>query len=567
MEAQTDIGEQAVLATADSKQEAMERAFAARREVRRHAVTDEIRRRAQLNAACLQSEDVRKTAKQAVREDPVRFADDWLWTYDPRNAGRSLPTKLPFRLRPRQKDLMGWLRRREDTESNGLVEKSREEGMTFTVLAYFLHAWLFREGFAGGIGSRKEDLVDKKDDPKALFPKLRYMLYALPEWMQPEGFSRGEHDNFLRLYNPDMGSSITGEAGDNIGRGGRTTLYFVDEWAFVEHPRSADAALSDNTNVRVYGSTPNGVGNRFYEDRHSGRMDVFTMHWRDNPAKNYEAAYVDEEGQLQRFHPWYEKKKLAENPLTIAQEVDISYTASAENTVIPAQWVQAAVGIDLPLLSPRRAGLDVASAEGSSEGGDDDVYCSRAGPHVLRVETLARANAAVKASCVSGFAKEDGVAMVSYDRLGVGEGITATLKHKEEELSFEVRGVANSEKPTNAKLDDKPDVPAHERFYNFGAEMWWGLRLRFKATYERASGIKAHPPASCISIPNNATLVAQLSQPTYSKNSKEQVRVHKKGEGGSSPDHAEALLYAFAPRRRKKLPKRQGSVVRSTASY
>ena len=549
MEATAEIPED-LLATAETKQEAMQEAFAAKRAQREASVAAEVRRRAKLNAACLDSKAVRETALAAAKASPIRFANDWLWTYDPRNAGKGLPTKLPFRLRPRQQDLMRWLDRREDTETNGLVEKSREEGMTFTVLAYLLHAWLWREGFAGGIGSRKEDLVDKKDDPKALFPKLCYMLYALPEWMRPEGFSRNEHDNFMRLTNPANGASITGEAGDNIGRGGRTTLYFVDEWAFVEHPRTADASLSDNTNVRIYGSTPNGVGNKFHEDRYSGRFAVFTMHWRDNPAKNYEAAYVDEEGKLQRFHPWYEKKKADEDELTVAQEVDISYTASAANTVIKAKWVQAAVGFELEEGQPNRSGLDVAGG-----GSDDDVYCNRRGPVVRRLVKLQPGNPAAKAHETEELAIEDGCEALNYDRLGVGEGQTATLKHREEELPFAVHGVANSENPTKACLDDKPEVPADERFVDFAAEVWWGLRLRFKATYERKVEGADRADEDCISIPNDPTLIAQLSQPVYSKNSKEKIRVHKKGDpktskGAKSPDHAESLLYAYAPVRK-----------------
>ena len=38
--------------------------------------------------------------------------------------------------------------------------------MSYVVLGFYLHRWLFVEGFAGGVGSRKEDLVDKKGDPK-----------------------------------------------------------------------------------------------------------------------------------------------------------------------------------------------------------------------------------------------------------------------------------------------------------------------------------------------------------------------------------------------------------------
>jgi hypothetical protein len=42
-------------------------------------------------------------------------------------------------------------------------------------------------------------------------------------------------------------------------------------------------------------------------------------------------------------------------------------------------------------------------------------------------------------------------------------------------------------------------------------------------------------------------LMAQLSQPTFEKHGQsDKLRVNKKGHGSSSPDHAEALMYAFA---------------------
>ncbi|MDI5303740.1 hypothetical protein MJN76_29380, partial [Salmonella enterica subsp. enterica serovar Anatum] len=44
--------------------------------------------------------------------------------------------------------------------------------------------------------------------------------------------ARRKHSRFMSVEFPDTGAVIKGEAGDNIGRGDRTTLYFVDEAAF-----------------------------------------------------------------------------------------------------------------------------------------------------------------------------------------------------------------------------------------------------------------------------------------------------------------------------------------------
>lgn len=170
----------------------------------------------------------------------------------------------------------------------------------------------------------------------------------------------------------------------------------------------------------------------------------------------------------------------------------------------------------------------------------------------MRVATVHGADPGAKASNAEDLCRADKVDRIYYDRLGVGSGITATLKRREEELPFEVHGIANSEKPSKRKFDDAPKVPCYERFDNYAAELWWALRLRFKATYERAEGIQDHADEDCISIPNRPSLIAQLSQPTYSKNSKDKIKVDKKGNGTKSPDEAESLMYAFATPRVKR---------------
>lgn len=470
------------------------------------------------------------------RRDPVTFIGDWCWTSDPRNTSRGLPTTIPFRLRPRQAAFIAWLDDREARQENGLVEKSRDEGMTWVMCAYLLHHWLFVPGFAGAIGSRKQDLVDKLGDPDAIFWKLRFLLEHLPRWFLPPGFERRAHDNFLRLQNPATGATIKGEAGDNMGRGGRSSLYFIDEWAFVDRPEAVNAAVSQNSNVVIKGSTPNGVGNLMYTERFSGRFPVFTFHWRDNPDKNHQAR--NEKGEL--VYPWYERQKHNLDPVTLAQEVDIDYTASVSGVVIPAKWVQAAIAYPLAEGAVRASGLDP-----SGDGKDSTVYAHRRGGTVSRIEVI-KSGELQQASDVEDLARADAPATLYYDRLGIGSGITATLKHREDDLPFAVVGVSNSDAPSRRRFEDKPDVPADERFANYAAELWWSLRLRFRATYERAQGIAEHPDDDCISIPNEPALIAQLSQPTYAKNSRDKIHVDKRGAGTSSPDHAEAILYAFA---------------------
>lgn len=503
-------------------------------------------RRVLLATSCESDALAQAVAKEVCRRDVKTFFNDWLWTYDPRNINRGLPTDVPFVLRPRQADFLDWLDERERRRSSGLVEKSRDEGASFVALGYALHHWLFVDGFAAAFGSRKEELVDKIGDPKTLFWKLRFMLYRLPAWMLPAGFSRKEHDNFLRLINPATGASIAGEAGDNMGRGGRASLYFVDEWAHVARAQDVNAAISQNSEVRIKIFTPNGVGNIAYQERMNGRLPVFTFHWRDNPDKNF--AVEGEDGRA--VYPWYEKQVAELDPVTLAQEVDIDYTASATGTVIPSKWLQACVDFPLAEGSVRTSGLDVAE----DESGDEMFYAHRRGGVVVRVAALAQKGPAARAVEAEHLAREDGAQVVYYDRLGVGSAITATLAARATEglVPFRVEGAANSERPSNRLFEDQPGTPAAERFANRAAELWWALRLRAWRTYRRATGQASadeHPDDECLSIPLDSTLLAQLSQATYALNSSGKIVVNKKGTTGHSPDRGEAVMYAFADTR------------------
>lgn len=509
----------------------------------------ELQRRHRLLSDAEASRDTRALALAYVAGDVRAFVDDWCWTYDPRLAPLGMSATIPFVLRPRQRAYLDWLEERERSQTDGIVEKSRDEGFSFLTLAFMLHRWLFVPGWAGAVGSRKQDLVDKLGDPKALLPKVRFMLYRLPLWMRPEGFDEKKHDNFLGLINPATGATITGEAGDNMGRGGRAAFYMIDEWAFVEHAEAVEAATSQTARVRIKGSTPAGIGDRFYVDRHSGRYHVFTFDWRANPDKNW-SVEADGGAEAARVFPWYEEQRRRLDAVTLAQEVDIDYAAAASGVVIPGAWVRAAVNFPLSAEGERVAGLDV-----SEDGRDDTVYAPRTGPVVGPLVEL-DGTPGQKAEQTEALCLRDVVGRLMYDRLGVGSMITATLKHREHELPFAVEGVANSEAPSLRRFEDRPEVVCRDRFADRAAENWWALRLRFLRTYERKEGLRHHPDADCVSIPDDPALIAQLSQPTYHKDSKDRIRVDKYGPARvpgtkvqpatASPNRAEAVLYAFA---------------------
>lgn len=489
------------------------------------------------------------------KTDPAHWFNHWVWTYDPRGMPFGLPANIPFVLRPKQVELVDWLIERENTQTHGLIEKSRDEGMSYVVLGFYLHRWLFVEGFAGGVGSRKEELVDKKGDPKTLLHKFRDMFSKLPDWMKPKGFVEKVHDNYMRIINPDNGATVTGEAGDNIGRGGRTTMYFLDEWAFVDRQEAVDAAISQNTNVHIKGSTPNGIGDRFHQDRFSGRYAVFTMPWRVNPDKNWQ---VELRGKL--IYPWYEKQLATLDEVVLAQEVDINYAASVEGVLIPSTWVQMAIDAHKKLgIEPtgkRISGLDVAD-----EGKDKNSIADRHGVVLQYLDTWSGKGDDIFGTTQKAMdhCQEKAIDTLFYDADGLGAGVRGdarVINEKNRELGQReitvepFRGSGSVHNPDDEMVEKRKNK---DFFANLKAQSWWWLRLRFQETFRALEG-RDYDPDFIISLSSEhidakelALLTTELSQPTYTKNGSGKILVNKQPDGASSPNRADSVMICFNP--------------------
>jgi phage terminase large subunit len=462
--------------------------------------------------------------------DVVHWLSHWGFTYDPRVP----QSHLPFDPFTRQVAFLRWLEERERLQQDGLCEKARDMGVTYLACAFALHRWLFRPGFSAGFGSRKLELVDKIGDPDSIFEKLRILLSALPAWMRPRGFSRDEQDNQARLVNPQTGATITGEGGDNIGRGGRKSVYFIDEAAFLEHPERIERSLSQTTRVRIDVSTPQGRGNPFAAKRWGGVVPVFTFHWKMDPRKD---------------DTWYaaQKEKYKHDPVLIAQELDLDYDASVEGICIPGAWVRAAVDLDLPAGNAVEAGLDIGE-----EGPGLSVLIARRGPWVFELVHWGRSNTTDTAHRARDEAVRLKVEKLYYDVGGPGLGVKGTWQTTERtrRLPFTAVPVQAGETPSDRLWPD--GRTSRELFANLRAELWWLLRRRFEKTYEYvAQGVK-HPPEEMVSIPDHPQLIAELSVQRYEREETGKIRMVSKArmraEGIKSPDFADALCLSFYPK-------------------
>lgn len=448
-----------------------------------------------------------EAVREHYRSNPVAFITDWGCTFDPRNAEVGLPTTVPFLLFPKQAEFIEWVVARWRAREDWLVEKSRDMGVSWLCVALAVWMWLFHPGTVIGFGSRKEEYVDRLGDPKSLFAKVRMFVALLPSEFRPKGWDESKHAPFMRIANPENEAVIVGEAGDNIGRGNRTSIYFKDESAFYERPEKIDAALSQTSNCKGDVSTPNGEGNPFWRKRFGGRVKVFIFDWRDDPRKGPD---------------WYARQKADLDPVVLAQEVDRDYSASIADAFIPGSSVTDAMGrgpADVPATGPLRVGLDVARF-----GDDKCVLTIRRGRVLVEQRTWGKvdlASTAGRARQIVDAYRSRGMHLeqIAVDVIGLGAGVADMLR---EWFGDQIVADVNAA----SKRDDGEN-------FNMRAFMWAQMRDWVETA----------------AMPNDPDLRADLTGIRYTYRGGLLLLESKddmKKRGLKSPDRGDSLALTFA---------------------
>jgi phage terminase large subunit len=502
-----------------------------------------------------------KAAHHHYKRNPLDFIQDWCVTFDPRKAGTGHATLMPFILFKRQRELVEFLHLCLKGESPGLIEKSRDMGVTWLCAAFSVWLWLYWQGASIGWGSRNADLVDKLGDPDSIFEKMRITVRNLPIFFWPHGFDPAIHMTYMKLVNPALGSTITGDVGDNIGRGGRSLVYFKDESAHYVHPEMIEAALSGNTRVQIDVSSVNGIGNVFHRRREAGvdyapgqgiekeKTNVFVFDWRHHPAK------TQEDYDLNRA------RKEAEGLLHIfKQEVDRDYGASVEGTVLLPEWIDAAVDAHVALGFAADGGW-MAALDVADEGGDTNALSLRHGVVLTQLSEWGQRDTGETARRAIEICEGRGEVEIQYDCIGVGAGVKAESNRlkKESPTRLPVTLV-----PWNAggevlgpKLHVVPrdkNTALNEDFYqNLKAQGWWQLRRRFENTWRAR-----HDPTytdwkvdDLISLSSDIPLLyklkKELGQPTVAKSARLKLMIDKTPDGTKSPNLADCVMMCYWP--------------------
>lgn len=491
--------------------------------------------------------------KVHYRHNPADFIADWGVTFDPRNINRGLPPLVPFVLFPRQRDWIEFVMRKFHTREPGLTEKSRDMGASWLSIGLGCTLCIFNEGMVVGYGSRKEEYVDKLDDPKSLFFKARMFMKNLPSEFRA-GWNERKHAPHLRVLFPETGAAMTGEAGDNIGRGDRTALHFVDEAAYLERAELVEASLSQTTDCRIDLSSVHGMANVFAQKRFGGKIEVFVFDWHDDPRKD--AA-------------WYANQVAQLDAVTVAQEIDRNYSASVEGVVIPNAWIQSAIDAHIKLgIQPsgaRFGALDVAD-----EGRDKNAFAGRHGVVLRDLSQWSGKGDDIFGTVQRTFNECDthGYESFLFDSDGLGAGVRGDARvinearkidGRPEIIATPFRGsgeVVDPDGPIPTAIKVKPQPGEKGRtnkdyFANAKAQSWWALRVRFQITHRAVTEGAPYDPDEIISLSSDlaelAKLTVELSQPTYAQNGAGKILINKAPDGTPSPNLGDSVMIVYSP--------------------
>lgn len=485
------------------------------------------------------------------------FINDWGYTVDPRLIEKGRNPVMAFSLFPRQRELIKWIMECWLGSKPGVVVKSRDVGASWVAMALLATLCIFRMGFAAGVGSAVEIKIDRTGDPDTLFYKIRSFLEHLP----PEfcaGYSEDKCSADKRVSFPATGSSITGEAGDQAGRGGRKAIFIVDESAHFEHPKIIDKNLSRNTNCRIDISSVNGMDNSFYLRAHNPAIRRFDFTTKDDPRITPELM---------------EKMRQEMDPVTFAQEVLCDWRATLQGSIIPFDWIEAAVDLDKFLGIDLRSGAKRAALDIADRGNDLNAFAVVEGRVITFVEQWSGKNSDTGYSVQRAMrlAEEHGLRSFDYDADGMG----GAAVHSDARLINEARSTLQAKATTpgeffaggaigtvpyrgsEAVVLPERIVPgtrrkAKDMFANRKAQTWYEGRLAFYNAWRARRG-EPYDRERLISIdkgmPLRDLLMSQLAQATVKETLTGKLQVDKNPDEVASPDLADAALMAIAPRK------------------
>jgi hypothetical protein len=239
----------------------------------------------------------------------------------------------------------------------------------------------------------------------------------------------------------------------------------------------------------------------------------------DVSARSY---LVDRRWVRDRWHEWGEDHPLWQS------RVRGQFPLQSDDALISLAWLERAGAPAVRSVEGQRlsVGIDVAGP-----GEDETVLCVQQDGRILHLEAFAHPDSRGPVLAALKDWLHRGVSRVNVDEAGNGWYF---LQHLKEALpqSVIVSGVNVGEAPTTPQ--------AAEQYVNLKAELYWSLRERFRD--------------GTISGLTDQTAISQLAGLRYEHDSRGRIKIESKDDarkrGVRSPDRAEAVMLAFAPRSR-----------------
>lgn len=210
-----------------------------------------------------------------------------------------------------------------------------------------------------------------------------------------------------------------------------------------------------------------------------------------------------------------------------------NFPDQATNSLISLAWLEAARA--RPGVWAENGGAVAAGVDVAGPGKDETVVCIRQGTRVLGVYPFGDADSRGRVLQILQHWLHRGLRVVNVDSAGDGHYFTQHLKDHLPAV-VEVHGINVGSSPTDVLGNDGRS--AKDVFANLKAELYWHLRMQFR------DGMVAGL--------TDQTTISQLASILWAPNSKGKTEIESKEKaakrGVKSPDRAEALMLAFAPR-------------------
>jgi phage terminase large subunit len=292
-------------------------------------------------------------------------------------------------------------------------------------------------------------------------------------------------------------------------------MYVIDEAPGVpeEIYQTAEGALTTPGAISIMAGNPTRISGTFYRSHHEDRQDWNCLHWRSDRSPLVSKSFAEKMA-----------RKYGEQSFVYKIRVLGEFPTGNPDSLIPLELVAAAAERELDesvwKKSPVVFGVDPARF-----GDDETGFCIRQGRKVHETNGWGGLDTVQVAARVYMEAKKWKPAAIFVDSIGIGAGVADQLRKISD---VQIIDVNVSERPSNV-----------ETYHNFRSEMWWKAREWFEKR-------------DC-SIPNDDTLMSELSTQEWKVSDNGKIRVESKAErkrrlginDGGSPDRGDALVMTF----------------------